>query len=273
MQKRIAILTNNDTTWSLDIWDRAIPLLKEKYDLRGVYVFPEVLKGRRGAWVGLWYLNTFGFVSTAIFFLYALIKKFKIRNDHSHSWMDLSRRHAVSVLFGENPNGPDVARWLSEERIDCAFITLNQIIKADILKAVNVGIVNKHSGYLPHCRGVFPYFWARLYGHPVGVSFHQVDAGVDTGPVLSQWRYPRESDKSVSMLRFYIDVHEKFPQMALEALDRLCERHYAPSPKDSSGSYYGFPTRKDVRLFQKKGFSSARWSDLVYRSAVDVWSA
>lgn len=47
-------------------------------------------------------------------------------------------------------------------------------------------IVNIHLSYLPWNRGANPNYWSWHDHTPKGVTIHQVDAGIDTGPVYRQ---------------------------------------------------------------------------------------
>ena len=47
-------------------------------------------------------------------------------------------------------------------------------------------IINIHIGMLPFNRGADPNFWSFFDNFPKGVTIHQVDVGLDTGPVYGQ---------------------------------------------------------------------------------------
>jgi methionyl-tRNA formyltransferase len=46
--------------------------------------------------------------------------------------------------------------------------------------------INLHASYLPFTRGPNPVIWRWIAGEPHGVSIHEIDGGVDTGPVFAQ---------------------------------------------------------------------------------------
>lgn len=60
------------------------------------------------------------------------------------------------------------------------------IIPDEILQAATARIINLHISYLPFNRGAHPGFWCFYDGTPCGVTIHEVDEGIDTGPVLAQ---------------------------------------------------------------------------------------
>lgn len=60
------------------------------------------------------------------------------------------------------------------------------ILKTPLLEAPRMGFVNTHPSLLPHNRGKHYNFWALVEQAPFGVSLHEVDAGVDSGAIISQ---------------------------------------------------------------------------------------
>jgi len=59
------------------------------------------------------------------------------------------------------------------------------ILKEPILRSVARPIINIHISYLPWNRGADANFWSWFKHTPKGVSIHEIDAGIDTGPVLA----------------------------------------------------------------------------------------
>ena len=78
-------------------------------------------------------------------------------------------------------------RELRPDRYDLVISVLyNQIIGADLIEGCR-RILNFHPGRLPEYRGVRPVNWAlrnreRLHG----VAIHEIDAGIDSGPVVAE---------------------------------------------------------------------------------------
>lgn len=60
------------------------------------------------------------------------------------------------------------------------------IIREPILSEFKDRIINLHISMLPWNRGADPNFWSWFDATPKGVSIHQIDAGIDTGPVIAQ---------------------------------------------------------------------------------------
>ena len=163
----------------------------------------------------------------------------------------------------DSPNADEVVRWSRQSHLDVILITVGHILKAPILATVRIAFINKHAALLPSCRGLFPYFWALLNDLPTGITFHEVDAGIDTGRSLLQVRHP-PGQSSMSMLRFYIDVFALFPALAMLALERAAAGEYATPGHDRADTYHSLPTRQDYKAFRRKGLRVCNLSDVFY---------
>ena len=61
-----------------------------------------------------------------------------------------------------------------------------QIIKTNIIKLIQNGIVNLHPSYLPYGRGKYGYVWSIINNHPYGATIHFIDKDIDSGEILFQ---------------------------------------------------------------------------------------
>lgn len=67
----------------------------------------------------------------------------------------------------------------------------SMIIRDDILSASRLGALNIHHALLPRNRGCNPTQWAIInQEYETGVTLHEVDSGLDTGPIIDQRRIP-----------------------------------------------------------------------------------
>jgi len=66
-------------------------------------------------------------------------------------------------------------------------------------------IINLHISLLPWNRGADPNFWSWRDDTPKGVTIHQVDEGIDTGPILSNTQiiYPNMSKRLHTLATAY----------------------------------------------------------------------
>ena len=254
---RIAILTSDDAVWALPTWTRTVPALAERHDVAGIVLVPERLGRHTGLAVPLWYLRTFGLAATVLLGLHAVLTRLRQRG----SWERLAAAHELDLAHSPSANDPAVAAWLREREVDVVFAMVGEILRAETLSTPRLGMINKHASVLPSARGVFPFFWARLEGLPLGLTFHVMDEGVDTGPLLVQERCP-ENDASRSMLGFYAETYRRYAELAPLAAERLAAGEYLDAPADVAPSHFGFPTRADARRFRRAGHRVARVADL-----------
>jgi methionyl-tRNA formyltransferase len=113
-----------------------------------------------------------------------------------------------------------------------------------LLEAGRYGALNIHASLLPRWRGAAPIQRALLAGDPeTGVSIMQMDAGLDTGPVLMQKRIPIAPDEDAGSL------HDKLAALGAEAivaaLDDLEAGRARPAPQPQDGVTYA--TKIDKR--------------------------
>ncbi len=60
------------------------------------------------------------------------------------------------------------------------------ILRPLFLEMFPQGVVNIHPALLPYNRGANPNVWSIVEGTPAGVTLHYIDAGLDTGDIISQ---------------------------------------------------------------------------------------
>lgn len=91
--------------------------------------------------------------------------------------------HEVASLNGAG--GRDLLRRLQP---DLVIMMSREMIRGETLGAARMGFVGCHPGVLPEYRGVYAPFWAMREGRPdqVGLSVYLANAGVDTGPLVSE---------------------------------------------------------------------------------------
>ena len=65
-------------------------------------------------------------------------------------------------------------------------ITFNyrHILKKNILKKLKRPAINLYISYLPFNKGCHPNFWSFVENSPKGVTIHEINEGVDTGPII-----------------------------------------------------------------------------------------
>jgi methionyl-tRNA formyltransferase len=107
---------------------------------------------------------------------------------------------------------------------------------ADALSATRLGIVNGHPSLLPRWRGPNPFGWTLRAGDPeAGYTFHFMDEGFDTGPILAQGSVPLSADDSMTTLREHVRGLEK--ELLPQALTRVASGDIGDPQSDDGATY------------------------------------
>ncbi|PYR20238.1 MAG: hypothetical protein DMF94_12655 [Acidobacteria bacterium] len=78
----------------------------------------------------------------------------------------------------------------------------SMILPQDVLDVPRLGVVNVHGGLLPEYRGGHVMQWALINGEAeTGVTLHYMDAGIDTGPMIADARFPIEVGDDAVLVR------------------------------------------------------------------------
>jgi dTDP-4-amino-4,6-dideoxyglucose formyltransferase len=72
-------------------------------------------------------------------------------------------------------------------------------------------LINLHISYLPYNRGSDPLFWSIVDKTPCGVTIHEINAGLDTGPILVQKLV--ELDKEDTLKTGYEKMHKEIQEL------------------------------------------------------------
>ena len=123
-------------------------------------------------------------------------------------------------------------------------------------------IYNIHPGYLPWGRCYYPVFWALWADEPAGCTLHEIDAGIDTGPVVERCWVPkydwdtggtlhqRVSDAEKGLfLKYWPIIAGGVPLMAL--------------PQGGDGSFHLKQEFFDLKLYGAQGLTAPEMLKLI----------
>lgn len=131
--------------------------------------------------------------------------------------------------------------WAPDVIVVAAF---GQILRQNVLDLPKFGCINVHASLLPRWRGATPIQAAILHGDKVsGVSIMKMDAGIDTGPVLSQRRLPIEADDDSASLGIKLAVAGS--ELLLETLPAYLRGEILPQTQDESQATYAPMLKKE----------------------------
>lgn len=91
----------------------------------------------------------------------------------------------------------------SRKRSLVVSVSNRYIFPHSFVSRANVDIINYHNSLLPRYRGMHAEAWAIYEGEKeTGITWHKIDGGIDTGPILAQRRVPIDNNTtSLSLLR------------------------------------------------------------------------
>jgi methionyl-tRNA formyltransferase len=144
--------------------------------------------------------------------------------------MGLRVRHPVSL------RSEDAANEFAALRPDIAVVVAyGLILPQPVLDAPRLGCLNVHASLLPRWRGAAPIHRAIMAGDDTtGICIMQMDAGLDTGPVLLSEMVPIGPEETTS------DLHDRLSllgaRLVVEALRRLPD--LTPTPQATDGVTY-----------------------------------
>lgn len=144
--------------------------------------------------------------------------------------LGLEERHPTSLRAAE-----EKAQFAALKADVAVVVAYGLILPQEILDAPAHGCLNIHASLLPRWRGAAPIHRAIMAGDSeTGVCIMQMDAGLDTGPVLLARSIPIGPEDTTG------ELHDRLSALGArtitEALDRLDE--LTPSPQPETGVSY-----------------------------------
>ncbi|HEY2645537.1 MAG TPA: methionyl-tRNA formyltransferase, partial [Candidatus Acidoferrales bacterium] len=128
------------------------------------------------------------------------------------------------------------------------IIAYGQIVPASLLTIPRLGWLNVHGSLLPHYRGAAPIHWAIANGEAVtGLTTMQIDAGMDTGPMLL--RREIEIGPDETSLELAARMSAQGADLIVETLERFNRGEISPVPQDEKNvSYAPILKKEDGRI-------------------------
>jgi len=130
----------------------------------------------------------------------------------------------------EKPTDPAFLKQLRELKPDIGVVVAyGHILKPELLALPPRGMINVHPSLLPGLRGAAPIEWAIIRGHETtGVTIMQLDAGMDSGPILHQ--IPHRIDAHVTGGELSAHLAEVGAQALIETLAMMEQSDPPPQP-------------------------------------------
>ncbi len=151
----------------------------------------------------------------------------------------------LSVLQPRSLRAPETVRELRDLRPEVIVaVAYGQILRQEVLDIPPRGVVNVHPSLLPRWRGASPVQAAILAGDEVtGVTIMLMDAGTDSGPILSQRPFPIDSAATAGSLTG--ELSGIGADLLSETLPTWLDGHLRPRLQNSSAATACPLLRKD----------------------------
>ena len=150
----------------------------------------------------------------------------------------LAMERGIPVAQPTTLKDPSVQALLRTVEADLmVVVAYGLLLPQAVLDIPRLGAVNVHASLLPRWRGAAPIQRALLAGDAsTGVSIMQMDAGLDTGPVLLAEPMPIRDEDTAQTL------HDRLAQLGaallVQALDRIEAGTLQAQPQSAAGATY-----------------------------------
>lgn len=162
---------------------------------------------------------------------------------------DLALRRGRAVWQPVRARDEQFLAAIGEAHPDLIVVTaFGQILPQSLLDIPRFGCLNVHTSLLPKYRGAAPIQWAILNGEAeTGITIMQMDAGLDTGPILSQ------GATAISDVDDAQTLHDRLAQLGatllIETIPGYIAGEIKPSPQEEARvSYARKITKSDGQL-------------------------
>ena len=154
----------------------------------------------------------------------------------------------LSLIQPERLRHPDAMQVLRGWQPDLIVVAaFGQILRQEVLDLPAWGCINVHGSLLPRWRGAAPIQAAILNGDgQTGITIMRMDAGIDTGLMLSQRSIPiRPADTAGSLS---VSLAELGAELLLETLPAYIDGSLQPQPQNNDLATYAPMLKKEAGL-------------------------
>ncbi|MFN8651978.1 MAG: methionyl-tRNA formyltransferase [Gemmatimonadales bacterium] len=137
----------------------------------------------------------------------------------------------IPVLQPARPVGPFLDEFKAFNVDIAAVVAYGHILRPELLALPRLGMINVHASLLPALRGAAPIQWSILNGdETTGISIIQLEAGLDSGPVLHTIQTEVAADETGG------ELTERLAELGaaalIEALTLIDAGEATPVPQD-----------------------------------------
>ena len=128
-----------------------------------------------------------------------------------------------------------------------------KIIKKNLIRKLPNPIINLHISYLPFNRGSHPNFWSLIDETPSGVTIHEIDKGLDTGPIIFQKKilFDYNKKKNDNFFKTNQILLSEIKKLFFTKINEILNQNYISKKQKKTGTFH---YRNDLPIFMKKNW-------------------
>lgn len=263
------VLLSNDNFFSFTALK---DFLKRREHQVKLIVFSSALIGKRGTLASIkWAIKNTGIRHTLFkLMVYGVFRTLKIvcrlmpfiPNLYSSKlW---ARRNNIPSIASLDINVEEVVQRIRDANPDLIVsVSMNQIIKRQILDIPTKGCINVHCAPLPRYGGMSPYVWVLSNNDThSAATIHYMDEGLDTGDIIVQEKVAvMENDSAFAL---FSRCCKRASGLLVKVVDMIEAGTVKSYSQDlSKKTYFSWPTRECVRRLRQNGYRLARLTDIL----------
>jgi folate-dependent phosphoribosylglycinamide formyltransferase PurN len=140
-------------------------------------------------------------------------------------------------------------------------VSMNQVIKKEILELPVNRSINVHCAPLPKYGGMSPYIWGLANKENYSAAtIHYMDEGLDTGDIIAQEKISVLAGDSAFCL--FHRCCSKASELLMETIKKIDNGSVNSYSQDlSKKSYFSWPTKQSIMDLKKNGYYLAKFKD------------
>ena len=158
----------------------------------------------------------------------------------------LAEKAGIDVLQPEKARSPEFLSQVRDLAPDLLVVAAyGQILPQELLDIPRIMPINVHGSLLPEYRGAAPIQWAIIQGDTkTGITIMEMDAGMDTGPMLLQKALTIGPEETFGEL--YERMAGLGARLLVQALDELHKGTLKPRSQPEEGISYAPPIKPEM---------------------------
>jgi len=262
----IVILTN-DNFFSFTVLK---DLLERRKDDVELIVFSSALIGKRSTLASIkWSLENTGFRHTAFkLMVYGVFRAMRtvckllpVIGNHYSSYL-WAKRNNMNCISAADINKEDVVQQIRSANPDLIIsVSMNQIVKKQLLEMPPKRCINVHCAPLPRCGGMSPYVWALANNEDhSAATIHYMDEGLDTGDIIVQEKVNVVKNDSAFALFYRCCLRAR--GLLVKVTDEIEAGTVTSYEQDlSNKTYFSWPNKECMKNLRKNGYRLAKITD------------